>query len=258
MLTRKITVVTFMVTFISVILLPCTTYKKAEAADEQYQALIGEWSAVWPGDSGDRSTIIIHEIDVANSKAQITYVVDLADEGHKEYKIIADFISDPSPTLKFNARDKDFTCILKRGKLDVSLVGNVRGVQMSNVCKMEKRPQIFSQVDELLEKNPLPAGKKAQAIKIAEDDTVTILLIRQIEGAGLKPHFHKTHNETLYVIKGAGQLLVNDKWVDLKPGSVHFNPMGKTHASKQIGAEPYVAIAIFTPGMKEPDRQFVE
>ncbi|MGA7878773.1 MAG: hypothetical protein WCA08_24145, partial [Desulfoferrobacter sp.] len=83
--------------------------------------------------------------------------------------------------------------------------------------------QVISQVDELLVENPLPEGKKGQAIKIAEDDTVTILLVRQIEGAGLKPHFHKTHDESLYVVRGAGQLLINDKWVDLKPGSIHFN-----------------------------------
>ena len=118
--------------------------------------------------------------------------------------------------------------------------------------------QVISQVDELLVENPLPEGKKGQAIKIAEDDTVTILLVRQIEGAGLKPHFHKTHDESLYVVRGAGQLLINDKWVDLKPGSIHFNPKGKVHCSKQMGSEPLITIAIFTPGMKEPDRQFVE
>jgi len=118
--------------------------------------------------------------------------------------------------------------------------------------------QILSQLDEILNQNPLPAGQKAQVIKIAEDNTITFSIMRVTEGAGLKPHFHKTHIEAIYVIRGTGQIFVNDKWVDVKPGSVHFNPMGKVHSSKQTGTEPLVAISIFTPAMKEPDRHFVE
>ena len=255
MLTRKITVVVFIVILISLTLLPHANHKLAKASNDQYQDLIGEWSAVWPGNRGDRSTIVIHEVDEAKSKARITYIVDSADEGHKEYEINADFFPDPPPTIKFNVRGKDFTCVFKkrRKKLDVSFVGD-----LSNSCEMKKRPQIISQVDDLLEKNPLPVGQKAQVIKIAENDIITISLIRSIEGAGLKPHFHRTHNETLYAIKGEGLLLINDKWVDFKPGSVHFNPVGKTHTIKQVGTEPFVFLSIFTPGMEEPDRQFVE
>jgi quercetin dioxygenase-like cupin family protein len=240
---------------ISLVLFPNLNPKIANASNEKYQGLIGEWSAVWPGDRGDRSTIVINEVDEANSKARITYIVDRFDEGHKEYEIDADFITEPPPTLKFNVRGKDFTCVFKkrRNKLDVSFVGDI-----SNSCEMKKRPQIFSQIDELLEKNPLPSGQKAQIIKIADNDAATISLIRSIEGAGLKPHFHRTHNEMLYAIKGEGKLLINDKWVDFKPGGVHFNPVGKTHTVKQVGSEPFVFLSIFTPGMEEPDRQFVE
>ncbi len=255
MLTRKTTTIAFMTIVIALVLFPCATHKIANASNEKYQDLIGEWSAVWPGNRGDRSTIVVHEVDEAKSKARITYIVDLADEGRKEYEIDADFFPDPPPTLKFNARKKDFTCVFKkrRKKLDVSYVGDI-----TNSCEMKKRPQIFSQIDELLEKNPLPSGQKAQIIKIADNDAATISLIRSIEGAGLKPHFHRTHNETLYAIKGEGQLYINDKWVDFKPGGVHFNPVGKTHTTKQVGTEPFVFISIFTPGMEDPDRQFVE
>ena len=67
------------------------------------------------------------------------------------------------------------------------------------------------------------------------------------------------HDEIpVYAIKGEGKLLINDKWVDFKPGSVHFNPVGKTHTVKQVGTEPFVFLSIFSPGMEDPDRQFVE
>ncbi len=118
--------------------------------------------------------------------------------------------------------------------------------------------QIINQIDEILKANPLPAGEKVQRIKVAEDNTVTVLVLRLVEGAEVKAHLHKTHDETVYVIKGTGQMLVNDKWVDIKPGTLHFNPMGKVHHVRNTGNELAVVIAIYTPAMKEPDFSFVQ
>jgi mannose-6-phosphate isomerase-like protein (cupin superfamily) len=118
--------------------------------------------------------------------------------------------------------------------------------------------QIINHIDEILQANPLKAGEKAQTITIAQDDTISLLVLRVTPGVWVKPHVHKTHDETAYVIKGTGQLLINDKWVDIKPGSLHFNPMGKVHSVKSTGNEPLVVISIFTPAMKETDRHFVK
>jgi quercetin dioxygenase-like cupin family protein len=118
--------------------------------------------------------------------------------------------------------------------------------------------QIISQIDEILKANPLPAGEKIQRIKVAEDNTLTVLVLRLVGGAEVKAHFHKTHDETVYVIKGTGRMLVNDKWVDIKPGTLHFNPMGKVHHTINTGNETAVVISIYTPAMKEPDFNFVQ
>jgi quercetin dioxygenase-like cupin family protein len=118
--------------------------------------------------------------------------------------------------------------------------------------------QVLSSIDEILKNNPMPAGAKSQMIKIAEDDSITLYLIRMLEGAELGPHYHKTHTETEYIIRGTGLLLVNDKWVEMKPGDVHYNPTGKIHGSKNIGNEPLVVLIMFTPAMKETDRHFVK
>ena len=118
--------------------------------------------------------------------------------------------------------------------------------------------QIITHIDEILKANPLPAGEKVQRIGIAQDDTISFLVVRVVEGAEIKSHFHKTHDEAVYVIRGVGQMLINDKWVDIKPGSVHFNPMAKVHAAKNTGSGDLVVISIFTPQMKEPDTHFVQ
>ncbi len=118
--------------------------------------------------------------------------------------------------------------------------------------------QIITNVDEILNQNPLKAGEQIQLIKIAEDDTITVIVGRIVEGAEVKPHFHKTHDETFYVIKGTGQTMINDQWVGIKPGSIHFNPMTKIHATKNTGSGELVFISVFTPAMKEVDRNFVQ
>jgi len=62
----------------------------------------------------------------------------------------------------------------------------------------------------------------------------------------------------VYVLKESGQMLINGKWIDVKPGTFHFNPMNRAHATKNNGKEHLVIFSIFTPSMKEPDRYFVD
>jgi len=118
--------------------------------------------------------------------------------------------------------------------------------------------QIMTHVDEVLKENPLPAGEKSQLIKIAEDDTISVFVVRMMPGAKLGPHYHEEHDEIEYVIRGTAQLLINDKWVDIKPGSIHFNPMGKVHAARNNGNEPLIVLIAFTPAMKVTDRHFLK
>jgi len=118
--------------------------------------------------------------------------------------------------------------------------------------------QVITDVDKLLRENPLPAGEKSQLIKIAQDNTISAFVVRMMPGAELGPHYHESHDEIEYVIRGTGQLLVNDKWVDFKPGSIHFNPMRKVHAAKNTGNEPMIVLIAFTPAMKETDRHFLK
>ena len=118
--------------------------------------------------------------------------------------------------------------------------------------------QILTQIDDILAANPMKATDKVQLINMAQDDTVTVNVVRFREGAVLKPHIHKTHDEVAYIVKGSGQMFINGKWIDVKPGTFHFNPMSKVHATRNTGKEDLVLLSIFTPSMKEPDRYFVD
>ncbi|HNU86101.1 MAG TPA: hypothetical protein P5244_14775 [Syntrophales bacterium] len=71
--------------------------------------------------------------------------------------------------------------------------------------------QIVTQIDDILKANPLSPTDKVQMIPVAQDDTITINVARFIEWAEVKPHLHKTHDEMVYVLKGTGQMFVNEK-----------------------------------------------
>ena len=118
--------------------------------------------------------------------------------------------------------------------------------------------QILTQIDDILKANPMKVTDKIQVINVVQDDTVTINIVRRVEGAEIKPHVHKTHDEMIYVIKGSGQMLVNGKWIDVKAGTFHFNPMNKVHATRNTGKGDLVVLVIFTPALKEPDRYFLD
>ena len=136
--------------------------------------------------------------------------------------------------------------------LSIFLVGLV------SVNAADTTEQFVSTIDQILKDNPMKAGQKAQKITIAEDDTISLYVFRLLPGVFIKPHFHKTHDESIYFIKGTAQMLINNKWVDMKPGTLHFNPMGKVHSLKAVGSEPVVIISVFTPAMRVVDRHFLK
>jgi quercetin dioxygenase-like cupin family protein len=118
--------------------------------------------------------------------------------------------------------------------------------------------QIIARVDEILRDNPVPAGEKSRAAKLVDVDAISIIVNCMLEGAELKSHYHEKHAETEYFIRGTGQLLVDDRWVEVGAGSLHFNPAHAVHAIRNTGTEPLVVLVLFTPGMKETDRHFTE
>jgi quercetin dioxygenase-like cupin family protein len=153
---------------------------------------------------------------------------------------------------------KGHQIMLKKVALAVVICLLVFLMTTTNGNAADTTSQLVAHVDDILQANPLKAGEKVQMINIAQDDTVSLFVVRLVEGSVVKRHFHKTHDETIYVAKGTGQLLVDDKWVELNPGSLHFNPMGKVHSTRNTGNESLVFITVFTPAMKETDRNFVE
>ena len=114
--------------------------------------------------------------------------------------------------------------------------------------------QVLVNYADILKANPMPAGEKAQAIKVAGDDTATLFVARFAPGADVKAHFHKSHTETLYVIEGKIEMMIDGKALEFKPGAIIFIPMNKVHAAKITSSSDLVALQVLTPALKEADR----
>jgi len=113
---------------------------------------------------------------------------------------------------------------------------------------------VLANYADILKANPMPPGEKSQAIKVAGDDSTTVFLARFAAGAAAKPHFHKTHTETLCVVEGSGEMTMDGKSLEMKPGTVVVIPMNTVHAATFSGSGDWIAYQIFTPALKEPDR----
>jgi hypothetical protein len=110
------------------------TQVQAQTTDEQKQALIGEWSGVWPGIHGDVSTLIIHEIDTEKKKARCTYT---SPKG--TFPVLAEFTPGPNPKIEFKLDYAELRFVLHKDTLQANVAGEIRGTQMSNQTDMKKK-----------------------------------------------------------------------------------------------------------------------
>ena len=143
MVRRKAGTITFIGILIVAWLAVFFTPADALTANEQEQALIGEWTGVWPGMSGDTSTLIIHEIDSEKAKARCTYIVSRRDTGTKEYPVLPDFVPGSEPELGFKLPYGELKFVLKGKVLQGFFKGAHRGdgTYWENTIEMEKKPK---------------------------------------------------------------------------------------------------------------------
>ena len=121
---------------------------------------------------------------------------------------------------------------------------------------LENISSIILNVLDILAQNPAPAGQEVYLLPLFHGQDITVSLA-QIQGT-LKSHYHGTHDETIYVLQGKGQALIEGQWVDLAPGMVmHFR--GKqVHGARAEAGDKLVFLCLFVPGMKEIDRVFID
>ena len=74
----------------------------------------------------------------------------------------------------------------------------------------------------------------------------------------VKPHYHATHYEQVYVIEGTGQMLIGNDHFDVNPGDLITIPKGTIHALRVTSKLPMKVLSIQTPEFDGSDRVMVQ
>ncbi len=125
-----------------------------------------------------------------------------------------------------------------------------------------KFPEVFSSnvknIEEVADKNPLGENEEVKITDVGENKNSSMHLLQIREGAALPPHYHKRHDEVIYVKKGSGIATLDDTRYLVKPGSILQIPSKTVHKFLNTGAEPFVAVSIFSPPFDGRDEKIIK
>ena len=79
----------------------------------------------------------------------------------------------------------------------------------------------------------------------------TVIENISLPGSGPPPHLHENHDESMYVIDGEFEILLDVKKIRATPGAFAFVPRGTVHRFRCIGDRPGKILIVFTPGGME-------
>ena len=72
-------------------------------------------------------------------------------------------------------------------------------------------------------------------------------------GAAVKPHYHKTHEEIYYLLRGSGRMRVGEEWQDVTAGDAVYIPAGLVHSLANTGAEDIILVVVVGPAFSFDD-----
>lgn len=74
----------------------------------------------------------------------------------------------------------------------------------------------------------------------------------------VKPHYHKYHSESIYVLEGEGIFYLGSKKMNLVVGDYILIPQGIIHSYKNQGTNPSKILSIQAPKFAGKDRIWVD
>ena len=125
-----------------------------------------------------------------------------------------------------------------------------------------KFPEVYSStvknIEEVAEKNPLGEGEEVKITDVGENKNSSMHLVQVRENGELRPHYHKRHDEVVYVKKGSGIATLDGTRYMVKPGSILQVPAKTVHKFLNTGGEPFVAVSIISPPFDGRDEKRIK
>jgi len=125
-----------------------------------------------------------------------------------------------------------------------------------------KFPEIFDfaveNIEEMAEKNPLGDDEYVKIKDVGENRNSSMHLIQVRRDAEILSHYHKHHDEILYVKKGRGIAILDGTRYMVKAGSILQVPSKTVHKFLNTGDETFMALSIFSPPFDGRDKKILE
>jgi len=125
-----------------------------------------------------------------------------------------------------------------------------------------KFPEVFSSnvqnIEEIADKNPLGENEDVKITDVGENKNSSMHLVQVRENGELRPHYHRRHDEVIYVKKGSGIATLDGTRYLIKPGSILQIPSKTVHKFLNTGGEPFMAVSIFSPPFDGRDEKTIK
>jgi len=137
--------------------------------------------------------------------------------------------------------------------LAISFLGAIACVRVSAAETAKLTPTVQN-IDSLLSVYFLGDDQDFRSDMVASDSLSSVHLT-QIRGA-LDSHRHVFHQETVWIIRGAGQLTLDGVKHKVAAGTLVTIPPDTPHSFYSLGKIPTVVISVFSPAFDGKDRVY--
>jgi quercetin dioxygenase-like cupin family protein len=112
-------------------------------------------------------------------------------------------------------------------------------------------PEIFSPeikyIDDIVEEKSMAEDENVLIIPLGKDKSTSVYLFQMRPGAEMDSHYHKSHDEILYIKRGSGLIELDDTRHIVKEGMVVMIPKQTGHKYVNTGKENSITISMFSP-----------
>jgi len=118
----------------------------------------------------------------------------------------------------------------------------------------QEAPSPVVRLGEILKAHPLKEGDTMTSVELMRGDGVSAHLF-QVRSR-MRPHYHKEHSETVYLLEGSGILILGDRAYPVNEGTLLMIPRGVIHSYE--AKQPTSVLSIFDTPFDGADRIFVD
>ena len=123
-------------------------------------------------------------------------------------------------------------------------------------------PEVFlpavENIDEIVKENKLAENENIKIVPIGGNKNINAYVMQFRENAEMDAHYHKLHDEIVYVKKGSGILDLQGTRYNIREGMVFVIPRKSVHKFVNTGNGLNVSISFFSPPFDGEDIELLE